>query len=137
LAALLHFAPMAHAGVAPRAVSAMVRRSATPALLRSRDRLADGAVPPSLADMARDAGLGRYQFLRAFSCAFGLPPHAWAQQQRLARAEAWLARGAPLAEAAAATGFADQSHMTRAFRRFRGYTPGRYAAAMRAGLAAG
>ena len=75
--------------------------------------------------------MSRTQFLRAFAAAFGLPPHAWALQQRLARAEALLAQGAVLADAAAASGFADQSHMTRAFRRFRGYTPGQYAARRR------
>ena len=95
----------------------------------ARQRLADEETPPpSLAELAREAGLSRYQFLRAFTAAFGLPPHAWAQQQRLARAERRLARGEALAEAATASGFADQSHMTRAFRRFRGYTPGQYAA---------
>ena len=38
------------------------------------------------------------------------------------------AAAANLADIAAMCGFADQSHMTRAFRRFRGYTPGQYAA---------
>jgi len=124
LAALLHHAPSTAARPAPRVAGGAASR----ALLRARERLADGAPPPSLAELARGAGLGRYAFLRAFAAAFGLPPHAWAQQQRLARAEALLARGAALADAAAASGFADQSHMTRAFRRFSGYTPGQYAA---------
>ena len=100
------------------------------ALVRAREQLADGAQPPpSLAELAREAGLSRYQFLRAFSARFGLPPAAWAGQQRLARAERQLACGMALADAAAASGFADQSHMTRAFSRFRGYTPGQFAAA--------
>lgn len=100
------------------------------ALVRARERLAEGAGPaPSLAELAREAGVSRYQFLRAFSTRFGLPPAAWAGQQRLARAEGALACGMALADAAAASGFADQSHMTRAFRRFRGYTPGQFAAA--------
>ena len=45
------------------------------------------------------------------------------------RAERQLACGMALADASAASGFADQSHMTRAFSRFRGYTPGQFAAA--------
>ena len=103
-----------------------------PALWRARERLADGAgAAPSLAELAQDVGLSRYQFLRAFSAAFGLPPHAWALQQRLARAETGLGHGLTLAEAATDSGFADQSHMTRAFRRFRGYTPGQWATARR------
>ena len=126
LAALLHHAPSTAARCAPRATG-----TASRALLRARERLADGTAAPSLAELARGADMGRYVFLRAFAATFGLPPHAWAQQQRLARAEALLARGAALADAAAASGFADQSHMTRAFRRFRGYTPGQYAALRR------
>jgi len=127
LAALLHHAPSTARREAPR-----MAPGASRALLRARERLADGAAPPpSLAELARGAAMSRYQFLRAFAAAFGLPPHAWAQQQRLARAEALLVRGAALADAAAASGFADQSHMTRAFRRFRGYTPGQYAALRR------
>lgn len=126
LAALLQHAPST-AGVAPRPSGV---DAAT--LARARDRLADEATAlPSLAELAQGAGVGRYQFLRAYAAAFGLPPHAWAQQQRLVRAEARLVQGLTLAEAAADSGFADQSHMTRAFRRFRGYTPGQWAAARR------
>ena len=127
LALLLHHAPSTLGRTAPRPARADCGR----ALAQARQRLAQALVPPSLAEMAREAAMSRTQFLRAFAAAFGLPPHAWAQQQRLARAEALLARGAVLADAAAASGFADQSHMTRAFRRFRGYTPGQYAARRR------
>ena len=127
LALLLHHAPSTLGRTAPRPARADCGR----ALAQARERLAQALVPPSLAEMAREAAMSRTQFLRAFAAAFGLPPHAWAQQQRLARAEALLARGAVLADAAAASGFADQSHMTRAFRRFRGYTLGQYAARRR------
>jgi AraC-like DNA-binding protein len=41
-----------------------------------------------------------------------------------------LADGRPIAEAAIDAGFADQSHMTRAFVRQFGVTPGRYVAAL-------
>ncbi len=127
LALLLHHAPSTLGRTAPRPARADCGR----ALAQARERLAQALVPPSLAEMAREAAMSRTQFLRAFAAAFGLPPHAWALQQRLARAEALLAQGAVLADAAAASGFADQSHMTRAFRRFRGYTPGQYAARRR------
>lgn len=111
---------------------AAVRGAPATALAQARELLADTTVPaPSLADCARRAGVSRYQFLRAFATAYGLPPHAWAQQCRLARAQALIRQGESLADAALAAGFADQSHMTRAFRRFRGYTPGAYAAALR------
>jgi AraC-like DNA-binding protein len=101
------------------------------ALYRARERIADdSARAPTLADLAQEAGLGRFQLLRAFTAAYGLPPHAWRQQCRLARARRLIAQGQSLADAAAAAGFADQSHMTRAFTRFLGFTPGAYAAAI-------
>lgn len=50
---------------------------------------------------------------------------------RMALARQLIARGATLADAAASAGFADQSHMTRAFVRLLGVTPANYAAAMR------
>ncbi|WP_449405942.1 helix-turn-helix domain-containing protein [Massilia phosphatilytica] len=53
--------------------------------------------------------------LRQFAGATGLTPHAYLIQRRIEAARALLARGAALADAAAASGFADQSHMTRIF----------------------
>ncbi|HUQ12461.1 MAG TPA: AraC family transcriptional regulator [Steroidobacteraceae bacterium] len=101
---------------------------AVPDVSRARERLdADPAAPVTLDDLAQECSLSRYQLLRAFSRAFGLPPHAWLVQRRLARARQLLRAGTPLAEAAAAAGFSDQSHLTRCFARQFGVTPGRYA----------
>jgi AraC-like DNA-binding protein len=47
-------------------------------------------------------------------------------QIRLVRARRMLAAGEPPAAAAAACGFADQSHLGRWFRRAYGLTPGAY-----------
>ena len=106
------------------------RRLAPAAMERARARIADDCIhAPTLAELAREAGLSRYQLLRGFAAAFGLPPHAWLQQCRLSRARRLIAKGRTLADAAAGAGFADQSHMTRAFVRFLGFTPGAYAAA--------
>ncbi|TPQ18955.1 AraC family transcriptional regulator [Streptomyces sporangiiformans] len=92
-----------------------------------RDRLADELLaPPSLADLATDLGLSRYQLLRAFRTAMGLPPYAWLAQHRVARARGLLDAGYRPAEAAALVGFADQAHLTRWFRRVLGVTPGAY-----------
>jgi transcriptional regulator GlxA family with amidase domain len=57
----------------------------------------------------------------------GLPPHAYQIQVRVARARALIATGVPLAEVASMTGFADQSHLTRLFKRIVGVPPGQYA----------
>lgn len=98
----------------------------------ARARLDDDlAAPVSLADLAREADLSRFQFLRAFTRATGLPPHAYQVQRRLQRARRLIGLGTPLAEAAAASGFFDQSHLTRHFVRCFGIAPGAYAAAMR------
>ena len=82
--------------------------------------------PPRLDDLVRLSGLSRFQLIRQFASAHGLPPFAWLQQHRLRRARQLIAGGAALAEAAAATGFADQSHLSRHFVRSFGFTPGQW-----------
>ena len=92
-----------------------------------RDRLADELLaPPSLADLATDLGMSRYQLLRAFRTAMGIPPYAWLAQYRVNRARCLLESGLRPAEAAGAVGFADQAHLTRWFRRVLGVTPAAY-----------
>jgi AraC-like DNA-binding protein len=90
----------------------------------------DPAAPVTLADLAEVSGLGRFQLLRGFAHATGLTPHAYIIQRRVEVARRLVISGLPLAEAAAASGFSDQSHMTRAFTSRFGLTPGAYAAAM-------
>jgi AraC-like DNA-binding protein len=100
----------------------------TAAIARARAMIDDApAAAPSLADLAAISGLSRFQLVRQFARATGLTPHAYLIQRRLDAARALLARGAALADAAAASGFADQSHMTRLFIRTYGLTPGAYA----------
>jgi AraC-like DNA-binding protein len=96
-----------------------------------RDRLAGDLLdPPSLADLAAMTALSRYQVLRCFQRAYGLPPHAWLMGERAERARQLIRSGSTLASAASASGFADQSHMTRVFVRQFGFTPGRWKTAM-------
>lgn len=94
-------------------------------LRQLRERLADAPLDaPSLAEMAAMTGLSRYQVLRRFEQAYGLPPHAWLRSRRAEHALRLIRGGDKLADAAMASGFADQSHMTRAFVRHYGFTPG-------------
>ncbi|MBE1532401.1 helix-turn-helix transcriptional regulator [Actinomadura algeriensis] len=94
---------------------------------RVAERLSDELTrPPPLAEVAADLGLSRYQTLRAFRDAMGMPPYAWLAQHRVARARALLDAGHRPADAAALVGFADQAHLTRWFRRVLGVTPGAY-----------
>jgi len=120
-----------HANLVPAPAGHMAH--AAPALQQVRDWLADAPLqPPTLAQMAAFAGLSRYQLLRRFAGTYGLPPHAWLLQQRAERSRHLIRRGASLADAAAASGFADQSHMTRIFARQFGFTPGAWQKAHRA-----
>jgi AraC-like DNA-binding protein len=84
----------------------------------------------TLADLARESGLGQFQILRAFVKATGLTPHSYIVQCRVDAARRLIARGLPLADTAQSCGFADQSHMTRIFARKYGISPGAYAAAV-------
>ena len=99
--------------------------AASAPLAAVRERLADDLrSPPSLGELATLAGLSKFQLLRRFAAAYGFTPHAWLLQQRAECARGLVARGMGLAAAAAAAGFADQSHMTRIFTRQFGFTPG-------------
>jgi len=73
-------------------------------------------------------GLDRYTLARHFRARFGTSPYRYLTMRRLDRARRLIGRGAPLAEAALASGFADQSHMTRRFKQAYGLSPGRWRA---------
>jgi AraC-like DNA-binding protein len=90
----------------------------------------DPAAAITLADLARESGLSRFQVLRGFVRATGLTTHAYILQRRIAAARRLIAQGRPLAQAALESGFADQSHMTRMFVRTYGISPGAYAEAV-------
>ncbi|WP_176508939.1 MULTISPECIES: AraC family transcriptional regulator [Pseudomonas] len=79
-----------------------------------------------LEQVAQACGVDRFRLTRAFKAAFGLAPHAYLVQLRLARARRLLARGQTPAEVAMALGFADQSHLGRWFRRAYRLTPADY-----------
>jgi AraC-like DNA-binding protein len=79
-----------------------------------------------LSDLEIESGLDRFRLVKSFTRLDGLPPHAWHIQQRVRRARVLLSSGATVAEAAYATGFADQAHFTRTFKKLRGMTPGYY-----------
>ena len=99
--------------------------SARDDLARVRERLSDLHSPaPSLGELAHMTGLSRFQIMRQFVKQYGMSPHAWLLHYRAESARGLIRRGHSLALAAAAAGFADQSHMTRVFVRHFGYTPG-------------
>lgn len=81
----------------------------------------------SLEQLANIVDLKPLRLLRVFRQAVGLPPHAYLVQIRIALAKKLLAKGMPIAQVAADTGFTDQSHLTKHFKRTVGVTPGQYA----------
>ncbi|MBU1611475.1 MAG: AraC family transcriptional regulator, partial [Proteobacteria bacterium] len=80
----------------------------------------------SLQALAQETAKSPFHLARIFAAQHGMPPHAYQTQVRVNRAAAQLSSPASLADIAAATGFADQSHLTRWFKRYRGVTPGQY-----------
>lgn len=125
-------------------VARLVERHAgtpTPPAGRERDKVREVCAflrdnlraNPSLDDLARLVGLGRYHLCRAFRRETGLPIHRYQVHARVERARELLAAGRKPAEAAAAAGFADQSHLTRHFKRLVRVTPGRYGPGTRSG----
>lgn len=98
---------------------------AEPALEALRSHLAAHAGERmSLGDMAVMARMGKFRLVRAFARMTGATPYRYLESARVNRAQELLARGLPPAEAALESGFADQSHLTRAFRTRLGVTPG-------------
>ncbi|CDX19275.1 AraC family transcriptional regulator [Mesorhizobium sp. ORS 3324] len=82
-----------------------------------------------LAHLAAAAGITRFQVIRDFHRAAGMTPGQYLRDRRIRAASALIRTGMPLAEIAAATGFADQSHLTRVFKTIKGLSPGAWRAA--------
>ncbi len=116
----------AHAKAGTGETPARVRQS--PASMRAvcellHERLAD---PPSLSELAAMTGLSQFAVLRAFRAETGLPPHAYLNQLRVRQARTLLDQGEAPADVAITTGFADQAHLTRHFKRVVGVPPRAY-----------
>jgi AraC family transcriptional regulator len=81
----------------------------------------------SLRALAAHAGVSRVHFVRQFKRLTGLAPHQYVLRRRVARAAELLQdRDACLKALALEVGFSSQSHLTAAFRRVSGTTPGAY-----------
>lgn len=101
--------------------------AAKEAIRHVRDYLRDHyAENPTLEQLAALVNLSPYHLLRSFRQQIGLPPHQYLSHVRLYRAKQLLASGHPIVDVAAETGFTDQSHLTKHFKRVFGVTPGHY-----------
>ena len=94
------------------------------AAIRARDyidaRLVQGL---SLADLEAATGHGRWQLSRDFRAMFGTSPYRYLVMRRLDRARRMMLAGQGIADTALGSGFADQSHFSRMFKRAFGLTP--------------
>ena len=81
----------------------------------------------TLAAMASACGIGTKSFVRAFAATTGKSPYQYVIAARVERAKRLIEQDQEgLAEIALRCGFSHQEHLTRAFRRLTGQTPGRY-----------
>ena len=77
-------------------------------------------------DLETVTGLDRYQLARHFRASLGTSPHRYLTMRRLDDARRLMRQGETLGAAAAESGFADQSHMTRQFKKAYGISPGKW-----------
>jgi AraC-like DNA-binding protein len=78
----------------------------------------------SLAGIAHAGAASVSSLARGFKTALGVSPHRWVLSRRIAKAQRLIYESAtPLSEVAVCCGFADQSHLSRVFRRRVGESP--------------
>ena len=86
------------------------------------DSISDRAI--TLNELAAAADMRTFHLVHSFTEAFDISPYAYHLNRRLLAAQRMIENGVLLAEVAFRTGFTDQAHFTRHFRRFLGVTPG-------------
>src|SRR5215468_10930554 len=117
-----------HYSVSPRARPNSIGGMAPSVLRRCKDLMEaniEGDI--RLGDLARVAGMSSSHFIRSFRESTGQTPYQFLLHQRVKRAQ-FLMRDprVSLTEVALASGFADQHHLARIFRRVTGMTPSGY-----------
>ena len=127
-------APLAIEGLLLQLSALTSRESSRPAvreapwLRRVQDRIQAGFRGAlCIGDLAAEAGVHPVYLARAFRLRYGCSPADYARRLRVEAARELLARSdVPLAQVALEAGYADQSHLTRQFRRSMGVSPGWY-----------
>jgi AraC-like DNA-binding protein len=100
-------------------------------LSRVRDAIAASPTERHTTDALEHlCGLDRWTLARQFRAAFGTSPSRFRTMRQLDCVRRLLKSGASLAEASIDAGFADQSHMSRHFKKAYGLTPGTWISAV-------
>ena len=132
-----HLTPLAVEGLLLELVAASVRLAACPSqspppawLRRARTFLDEASWrPTTLGELAKECGVHPSHLARSFRLHYGRSIGTYMRELRVSRAKELLvspSRRVSLADVALNCGFADQSHLTRVFRRLEGVTPARY-----------
>ncbi|WP_434360963.1 AraC family transcriptional regulator [Parasalinivibrio latis] len=101
--------------------------SVDPGIGRIKEKLLDEIDNAhQLEDLAKEAGMSRYQLLRAFKNEYGLPPYAFLIDERIKRAKVMLKTGQTISDVALQLGFSDQAHFQRHFKKKLAVTPRYY-----------
>ncbi|WP_342655160.1 AraC family transcriptional regulator [Pseudomonas sp. F3-2] len=82
--------------------------------------------PIRLEDICQAANLSEAYLIRAFEQHFHMTPHAYLLNRRIQHAQMQLLKGEPIAAVAQRSGFADQAHFQRVFKKHLAATPGQY-----------
>ncbi|MDC7218370.1 MAG: AraC family transcriptional regulator [Spirochaetales bacterium] len=77
-------------------------------------------------ELAREAGMGKFSFIRKYAARYGLTPHADLINCRIQRAILLFETDLSLTDIALDCGFSDQSHFIRQFRLYTGLAPREY-----------
>lgn len=120
-------AELAHALAAVAGMPARRLKGDYLAVRRARDYLHTNCTRVvTLDELEAATGRDRWSLSHDFRSFYGTSPYRYLTMRRLDAVRRILLAGTSLAHAAAAAGFADQSHMTRHFARTFGLTPGRW-----------
>lgn len=74
-------------------------------------------------EMAQNAFISKYHFIRSFKAEVGLTPHQFQLQNRIRKAQRLMHKTETITEAALTTGFCDQSHFIKQFEKQVGLPP--------------
>lgn len=77
----------------------------------------------TLEELSKNVNMSKYHFLRVFKKQIGTTPHNYIVMQKVQNATRKIMTGTSIAEASFSSGFSDQSHFTRNFKKIYGYTP--------------